>query len=308
MLIRSDASIMLTGSSATISRGRGISARATDTRWSSPPENWWAYFPPTMPRSRPTAWRAAATDRRRLAAALDPADVPGGLVEVCVHGLPAAEGVERVLENGLDRPPDPRRSARAARRGGAAVERHRPADGSSIRRMMRASVVFPDRLADDAEDGRLTSVERERDVVEGLEPRAADDAADGEGSGHPVDREQGGRHAASVPGAPATAGTGAALRGGGRRPSVPASAPGPAGRRASTPPSRSGTAPRTGSRARVEEPRWLPPMPSRRARSPSTRKRPDQERGVGDEAGQRARSGRPAPRLPCMMASREASW
>ena len=40
MLIRSDASIMLTGSSATMSRGRGISARATDTRCSSPPENW----------------------------------------------------------------------------------------------------------------------------------------------------------------------------------------------------------------------------------------------------------------------------
>ena len=43
--MRSEASTMVTGSSATISLGLGIRARATLMRCNSPPENWRIYLP-----------------------------------------------------------------------------------------------------------------------------------------------------------------------------------------------------------------------------------------------------------------------
>ena len=61
MFIFMEASMAATGSSAIISFGRVISARAMDTRWSSPPENWVGYFPLTTSRDMPTLFNASST-------------------------------------------------------------------------------------------------------------------------------------------------------------------------------------------------------------------------------------------------------
>ena len=72
MFIFMDASIMATGSSATMTFGRVISARAMDTRCSSPPENWAAYLPSTRFSDRPTDFRISST-RSRASRSVSPA-------------------------------------------------------------------------------------------------------------------------------------------------------------------------------------------------------------------------------------------
>ena len=102
MIMRREASIIDTGSSATISLGCGISARATDTRCNSPPENWLVYLPCTSCIIEPDQTERMGHGLLHVGA-IDASHAIGRLMQIGIDRPIAGERLERVLENRLNR-------------------------------------------------------------------------------------------------------------------------------------------------------------------------------------------------------------
>ena len=150
--MRSDASTIDTGSSATISAGAEISARAMAMRCNCPPDSSCGKRRRTSASDRPT-WRSALSARC--------SGIAGGEAarrheQIAIDALQRIERLERVLEDRLHlahevQPlaPAPRMAQRLPRK------RMLPALGGTMLRIMRASVVLPlPEFADDREDFR----------------------------------------------------------------------------------------------------------------------------------------------------------
>ena len=144
--MRSEASTIDTGSSATISAGCEISARAIATRCSWPPDSSCGKRPRTSASDRPTlrsASSAAACDLgRRRGAAEAPRGRRTGSGRRRFSGLKASNGFWKI---GCTCRMKASRSRAAADRRAGRVPRKRiaPRVGGTMLRIMRASVVLP---------------------------------------------------------------------------------------------------------------------------------------------------------------------
>ena len=145
MAIRSDASTIDTGSSATMSAGPGMSARAIATRCNWPPDSSCGKRRLISTKERPTL--RARLVRQALGVGALPCAGGGarGREKVAVDAVQRIEGFKRVLEDRLYRCHEAHARAPSAGPGhvGPAEPYRAPVVGATRFRIMRERVVLP---------------------------------------------------------------------------------------------------------------------------------------------------------------------
>ncbi len=142
--VRSDASTIDTGSSATSSAGLAISARAIATRCNWPPDISCGKRPCTSASDRPTWTQRGIGGAARGRIVGRAGDFARGQEQVTFEPLHRIEGLERVLEDRLHLAHEVQALPAPVQAGDVGpLKRMRPALGRTVARIMRASVVLP---------------------------------------------------------------------------------------------------------------------------------------------------------------------